>query len=68
MTKMTRIALAALAVMGATTAMAQSSVTLYGRISTPQSNARRWAMSRCPACTTMLPAGAFAVPKIWVAA
>ena len=34
MTKMTRIALAALAVMGATTAMAQSSVTLYGRINT----------------------------------
>lgn len=34
MTKMTRIALATLAVMGATTAMAQSSVTLYGRINT----------------------------------
>ncbi|MFN3734915.1 porin [Comamonas testosteroni] len=34
MTKMTRIALAALAVMGATTAMAQSSVTLYGRVNT----------------------------------
>ena len=34
MTKMTRIALAALAVMGATSAMAQSSVTLYGRINT----------------------------------
>ena len=34
MTKMTRIALATLAVMGATTAMAQSSVTLYGRVNT----------------------------------
>lgn len=34
MTKMTRIALAALAVMGTTAAMAQSSVTLYGRINT----------------------------------
>ena len=34
MTKMTRIAIAALAVMGATAAMAQSSVTLYGRINT----------------------------------
>lgn len=56
MTKMTRIALAALAVMGATTAMAQSSVTLYGRINTTverqkigdqtvtgmQNNASRW--------------------------
>ncbi len=38
MTKMTRIALAALAVMGATTAMAQSSVTLYGRINTTVEN------------------------------
>ena len=38
MTKMTRIALAALAVMGATTAMAQSSVTLYGRINTTIEN------------------------------
>ncbi|QXZ09749.1 porin [Comamonas sp. Y33R10-2] len=56
MTKMTRIALAALAVMGATTAMAQSSVTLYGRVNTTvehqkvgdvsntgmQNNASRW--------------------------
>ncbi|MBI1625665.1 porin [Comamonas suwonensis] len=56
MTKMTRIALAALAVMGATTAIAQSSVTLYGRINTTverqksgnqtvtgmQNNASRW--------------------------
>ena len=38
MTKMTRIALAALAVMGATTAMAQSSVTLYGRLNTTIEN------------------------------
>ena len=34
MIKMTRIALAAVAVLGATTAMAQSSVTLYGRVNT----------------------------------
>ena len=34
MNKMTRIALAALAVLGSTAAMAQSSVTLYGRINT----------------------------------
>ena len=38
MTKMTRIALAALAVMGTTAAMAQSSVTLYGRINTTVEN------------------------------
>ena len=56
MTKMNRIALATLAMMGATTAMAQSSVTLYGRINTTverqklgdvsntvmQNNASRW--------------------------
>ncbi len=34
MIKMNRIALAALAVLGTTTAMAQSSVTLYGRVNT----------------------------------
>jgi predicted porin len=67
MTKMTRIALAALAVMGATTAMAQSSVTLYGRINTTVER-QKVGDESVSGLSTMLRAGAFAVPKIWVAA